>query len=146
VHAGEPYGNATCYDRLSIVTARVYWTTSWSPTKCHNKTERNQTNSHRHGTYLLVSIKCFAHCLKMLFHFNKSGVVEVLCILGKALTASPRKQYTVMNYPVTKSINKVWAVSCFTSCHRHAFSHNTGIVQHICFVYTRHFEGTRVWP
>jgi hypothetical protein len=64
-------------------------------------------NSHTYGTYLLVSIKCFPHCLKMLFHFNKSGVVEVLCILGTALTAAPRKQYTVMNYPVTKSINEV---------------------------------------
>ena len=100
VRAREPYGNASCYDRLSIVTAGVYWTTSCSTTKCHIKTERNQMNSHRHGTYLLVSIKCFSCYLKTLFHFSKWGVVEALyftdstdCIPSKTISPDELSSY-----------------------------------------------------
>jgi hypothetical protein len=52
-------------------------------------------------------------------------------MLGTTLTVSPCWKPAVMNYPVTKSINEVLAVSGLTSCYRRALSRHIGIVQDI---------------
>jgi hypothetical protein len=53
-----------------MATAGVYWTSWWSPTKCHIKTLMISINYHGHGLYLLVLIFFFPLCLIMLLHFK----------------------------------------------------------------------------
>jgi hypothetical protein len=60
VYTRNPQGNATtCQDSLSIATAGVYWTTWWSPTKCHIQIIMTEMNSHGHGMQPIVLIKIF---------------------------------------------------------------------------------------
>jgi len=56
-----------CYDNLYIMTAGMYWTTRWSPTKCYIQTVMININSNSPGVCLLVWIQFFHYALKCYF-------------------------------------------------------------------------------
>ena len=77
--------NLQCIQRIpkemlqSATTARVYWKTWWSPTKCHIQTTMKERYSHGHGMHPIVLIKCFRFVLKSYFISKTSDVFDALC-------------------------------------------------------------------
>ena len=75
VYSRDLSGNATAgYDKLSMATAGVYWTSWWSFTKCHIKTLMISMNYHGHILYLLVLIIFFS-TLPYVTSFQKPSAI-----------------------------------------------------------------------
>ena len=71
--------NTTCYNILPIATAGVYFTSRWTPTKCHTQTIIINTTSHKHGMYLSLLRKFFYVVLKC--HFISKAICYFLFTL-----------------------------------------------------------------